>query len=366
MKATITLDIIKVSQPIGDIFVAKINPSKLLSMSVVDRRRIEDDVETLGIQRELRRDKVSQIKSYLTSVDATFPNSIIVNTTSEFLTEVTETTIELIIDENTFTIIDGQHRVEGFRDNDHENFELIVAIFKDLKIDQQASIFSTINSEQTKVDPSLNLNLELNSKVLTPKKMMIEQAQSFNYDKDSPWFDSIKMLGSQSNGIISLSAFVKPLLELTYPESEYYKIRNELMINQSEFPNFQNLNYRIEKYIFWEFYKRKDFSSIYKILFNYFKALKTILNKDWLKNDSVLNKTTGYNAIIHLFRDVFKDGLERGDLSEEYFMSTLKPLAKFNGTINSLNYGASGAQASNRLYIEMKNEIITTTSEVNN
>lgn len=357
MKATIKLEMIKVSQPIGDIFVTKINPSKLLSMSVTDRRRIEEDEEILGIQRELKKDKVVQIKSYLTSIDATFPNSIIVNTTTEFVTEVTDTTIELIIDENTFTIIDGQHRVEGFRGNDHDNFELIVAIFKDLKTDQQANIFSTINSEQTKVDPSLNLNLELNSKVLTPKKMMIEQAQSFNYDRESPWYNSIKMLGSQSDGIISLSAFVKPLLELTYPENEYYKIRNELMLNQSEFPSFQNLNYRIEKYIFWEFYRRKDFSSIYKILFNYFKALQFILDKDWLKQESLLNKTTGYNAIIHLFKEIVKDGLEKGDLSEDYFLKVLKPLGKFNGTLNSNNYGASGVQASNRLYYEMKSSL---------
>ena len=148
----IKLNIIKVQQPIGQIYVTKISPEKLLEMSVVDRRRIAEDDEILGIQRELREDKVKQIKSYLSSIDATFPNSIIVNTTSDFIESETQNELTLKIDDSTFTIIDGQHRVEGFRDNQKENFELIVAIFKDLKIDQQANIFSTINSQQTKVD----------------------------------------------------------------------------------------------------------------------------------------------------------------------------------------------------------------------
>ncbi len=228
MKNTIKLNVIKVKQPVGTIYVAKITPEILLQMSIVDRRRIEEDEEILGIQRELRPEKVQQIKRYLTSYDATFPNSIIVNTTSEFIITETENSIEIDNQENTFTIIDGQHRVEGFRDNPIANFELIIAIFKDLKTDQQANIFSTINSQQTKVDPSLNFHLEINSKVYTPKKMMIEIAQSFCLDSESPWYQEIRILGRQTTGILSLSAFVKPLLELTYPENDYYLIRNTI------------------------------------------------------------------------------------------------------------------------------------------
>lgn len=352
--STLKLKILKLHQSIGTIYVSKIKPSHLLAMSVVDRRRIEEDDEVLGIQRELKKDKVIQIQSYLSSIDATFPNSIIVNTTQNFVVNEDETELELTIDDNTFTIIDGQHRVEGFRGIDLDNFELLIAIFKDLKIDQQANIFSTINSQQTKVDPSLNLNLELNSKAYTPKKMMIEVAQSFNYDKESPWYNNIKMLGSKTNGIISLSAFVKPLLEITYPEKDYYLIRNELMINEKEFPLFTDLNYKTDRYLFWELYKRKDVNSTYKILYNYFNSLKIILDKDWLNSKSLLNKTTGYNAMIKLFKDVSRNGFENGDLSYEFFFNMLTPLSKMNGTITSENYGASGFKASNELYTEMK------------
>lgn len=357
--STIILEVIKVKQSVGVIYVSKIKPRDLLSMSIVDRRRIEEGYEVQGIQRELKREKVIQIQNYLTSIDATFPNSIIVNTTSDFIKSETENLLELEIDENTFSIIDGQHRLEGFRNSSLENFELLIAIFKDLRLDQQANIFSTINSQQTSVDPSLSLNLELNSKVYTPKKMMIEVAQSFNFDKESPWFNNIKMLGSNSDGIISLSAFVKPLLDLTYPEKDYYLIRNKLMDDENKFPDFTDIDYKAERYLFWEFYKRKDFNSTYKILFNYFQSLKVILDKDWNNKNSLLNKTTGYNAIIHLFKDVANIGFERGDLTSNFFIKELEPLSVFNGILNSDNYGASGLKASNELYVDMKKLILS-------
>lgn len=355
--STLKLNIIRVNQPIGDIYIASIKPADLLEMSFVDRVRIEEDDEILGIQRELRKDKVAQIKTYLASTDATFPNSIIVNVTSEFIKNLTENEIELEVNENTFTIIDGQHRLEGFRDNNVLNFNLIISIFKDLEISQQANIFSTINSQQTKVDPSLNLNLELRSEVYTPVKMMIEIAQSFNYDNDSPWYNNIKMLNGKTNGIISIAALVRPFLDLTYPSKDYYLIRNELLENKNEFPIFSEFNYNSDRFLFWDFYKRKDYKSIYKILYNYFKALSMILPDDWLNNESILNKTTGYNAIMKLFKELFLEGKNEGKLTYDFFFDKLKGLNNLNGKINSVNYGASGLKASNDLYIDFKKYI---------
>lgn len=358
MSESISLDVIKVIQPIGAIYVAKISPDLLLQMSIVDRRRIVEDEEILGIQRELRPEKVTQIKNYLSTIDATFPNSIIVNTTSDFITSESDNLLKLKVTDSTFTIIDGQHRVEGFRENIVKNFDLIVAIFKDLRIDQQANIFSTINSQQTKVDASHNLNLELDSKEYTPVKMMIEIAQSFNFDKESPWINNIRLLGNGSKGILSLSAFVKPLINLTFSETDYYLIKNELTkVGEGKFPSFSEINYKVDRYPFWEFYQRKDQKAIYKILLNYFKSISLILNKDWGNYGSLLNKTTGYNAIMKLFKDLFLIGLKESDLSYDFFFTKLSGLKKINGSINSGNYGTSGFKASNDLYLEMKRNI---------
>ena len=76
---TIELQTITVKQPIGSFYITKISYSDLLAMSKVDIRHITEDDEILGIQRELKGEKVNQIRKYLTTVFATFPNSIIVN-----------------------------------------------------------------------------------------------------------------------------------------------------------------------------------------------------------------------------------------------------------------------------------------------
>lgn len=80
-------------------------------MSKVDRRHITNDDEVLGIQRELKNDKVIQIKKYLTTVFATFPNSIIVNVSSNNIVNKTDSVLTLKVNDDTFTIIDGQHSI---------------------------------------------------------------------------------------------------------------------------------------------------------------------------------------------------------------------------------------------------------------
>jgi len=329
-------------------------------MSSVDRRRIENNTDFYGVQRDLRKDKVTQVKNYLTSIDATFPNSIILNTTSSSVISESDDYLEFNVDPNTFTIIDGQHRVEGFKDANNDlksDFELIVTIFKDLSNDKQSKIFTIINSTQTKVDPTLYYNLELNRKEYTPAKMMTEIAQSFNYDSNSPLFKVIKLISNKSTDndkkIISLASFVKPLLSLTYPESDYYKIDN-MLTNSVEFPNFDDISYDDKRYPFWTFYKKRDFDSVYKILFNYFAALKVVFKNDWLNSESLLNKTTGYNALMMLFRELFIKGVGKGTLTSSFFESEVDNLRKMDGTINTSKYGASGDQASKALFDDLK------------
>ena len=351
--STFCTRVIKVEQPIAPIYIAKINSSDLLSMSVVDRRHIVDDDEVLGIQRELKLDKVRQIKKYLSTYEATFPNSIIVNVKKEDLISVDENEIMLRKKEDTFTIIDGQHRLAGFEGYTGPLFELIVTIFIDLRIDQQAEIFSTINSQQTKVDPSLNVSLVLSDPLFTPKKMIVEIAQSFNFDKESPWYNNIKKTSGNNDGndgLITLSAFSKPLFDLTFPESDWYLIKNALSVNPQK-PNFDfDANYKMERYPFWFFYKNRDSASVYKILWNYFKVLQSLLEDDWLNQESLLNKTTGYNAMIHLFKDLVPLCINERSFNYSFILQLLDPLKALNGSITSSNYGTSGTYASNQLF----------------
>ena len=354
MSNTVTFRIIKAKQPIGELYMSKIDAIQLLKMSSVDRRHIDADDEVLGIQRPLKLDKVREIKKYLTTLNATFPNSIIVNVKAEDVVNLTDTEIEIKDSDETFTIIDGQHRLYGFEEYNGPQFELILTIFVGLEVPIQSEVFSIINSQQTKVDPSLNINLELSDKCENPRKKLVQVAQSFNIDKDSPWYKQIRMLGSQSDGIISLASFVRPLFNLTYPERSLIDIKK--MLNQSypKFPDFSEIKVDCNRYPFWPFYVAQDPSMIYKILFNYFKAFKQVLENDWMNQNSILNKTSGYNAMIKLLGDVVKVGFERRDLTEQFFVDILSPLSKMEGSITSEIYGSSGLYSSNRLYVDMK------------
>lgn len=347
---TITLEILEVVQPIGTFYVTKIEQADLWEMSRVDRRHITNDDEVIGVQRELKNDKVRQIKKYLTTIDATFPNSIILNIKRSNIQSVNDGKMVIKKSDSTFTIIDGQHRLAGFEEYKGSKFELIVTIFVDLEIDQQADIFSTINSQQTKVDPSLNISLELDDKYFTPRKMMVEIAQSFNYDKESPWFNSIRMLGNTDKGIISLAAFSRPLFDLTYSESDWYLIKNALTKGPSVQDELDKFQYDMRRYLFWPFYRKEDSASVYKLLNNYFSALRNIFINDWLNNDSILNKTTGYNAIMKLLKDIVPLGLSQKRFTYDFFFELLSPLKELDGSTTAANYGSSGSFATSQLY----------------
>ena len=73
---------IKVSQPLGDFFIGKMRFEELLKISFADVRRIERDEQTgyesyFGIQRKLSEKRVKEISEYVTTMDATFPSSIL-------------------------------------------------------------------------------------------------------------------------------------------------------------------------------------------------------------------------------------------------------------------------------------------------
>ena len=66
------LNLIKLNQPIGDLFVGAIQSDILLKYSTVNRR-IEEDFELSGLQREIKSSKLKELNNYLSWSGATFP-----------------------------------------------------------------------------------------------------------------------------------------------------------------------------------------------------------------------------------------------------------------------------------------------------
>lgn len=359
---TKTLDILKVEQPIGIFYVAVMKSEELYKLSSADIIKISNENENVpyeGIQRPLKKEKIHSIVKYLSSKSATFPNSIIVNLNPSYRKSLNEKTMVIEENEKVFSILDGQHRLEGLHAA-KKNIDVVVSIFNGIDFDLQNEVFDTINSEQTKINRSITIYKQSLSSLDTPRKFASQLSLSFTLDENSVWYRKIKLMGAKDElseeGIISLQSFYRPIINFVYNDSDFFDVRNQLEKKQNSVEQLTH-EVNINQYIFWPYYKEHNEKTIYKILNNYFNAVKEKLSKDFEESSSIIQKTTGYNALMKLFKDLYTEGYSNGDLSHDFFKGRLKGIEKYNGTINSKNYAASGDKSANDLYLLFKEAI---------
>ncbi|MBP8808959.1 MAG: DGQHR domain-containing protein [Kofleriaceae bacterium] len=235
---------LRVSQPIGDFWVAVIPARILLLASAPDRLRVvvdEGDPTSLtewkqgkamlGSQRGLNDQKLKEVGAYVDALDATFPNAIIISANSDLATASQEETKDaasaktnekqdwfidydeddqeekhphLVIPANPrqAAIVDGQHRLFGFFHSKIEtrrDFRLVCAVFFEMPLPLQATVFATINTKQTPVPRAMALNLfgynveDEAAEVWSPTKLAVFIARRLNWQEDSPLFGKIKI-----------------------------------------------------------------------------------------------------------------------------------------------------------------------------
>src|SRR4051812_43461642 len=176
------LPAIRVEQAIGTFFATVVKARVLLDTCYSDHLRAElsadaDMYVLSGTQRLLRSDRIRAIGEYISRVDSSFPNSIIlaanVRPEDGMIDEESENRwlieecpgghYELVIpsSETLAAVIDGQHRLFAFAHAVPARLEtdLICSVFLDLPKPIQASLFATINSTQTPVSKSLTFDL---------------------------------------------------------------------------------------------------------------------------------------------------------------------------------------------------------------
>lgn len=321
---SVEIRVIPVSQPIGDFYVGAVSARDLREICYADIRRISDrKFETYtGIQRPLSPSRVAEIKSYIETVDATFPNSIIVTVKSNDVAEVANGTLKVRRHREAVKIIDGQHRLAGFDEANAKDFELIVSIFVDLDEEDQASIFSIINLKQTKVSRSLVYDLFDLEVTRSPQKTSHDMAKALNKDPRSGLYKRIKILGTKPKddpeltkySFISQGSFVKYLLPMISDNPEQdrdlLKRKQPIQLKGDEIP--RGLIFRPY------FLEEKDWA-ILKVLMNYFMAVACVFKREWANADSPLARTIGYAALMKTLPYLFRDGQLVNDLSLEFF-----------------------------------------------
>lgn len=348
MTNGIKIEAIRVKQPIGDFFVGAIKSSELIEISSADMRRISGDLDAyVGIQRKLSPDRVKEIASFVNSIDATFPSSIILSVsgscadydenkkTLTLFEGEDEVTGEVISKDKIANILDGQHRIEGLKHFQGEEFDLPVSIFVDADISDQAYVFATVNLAQTKVNKSLVYDLLDYAKARSPQRSCHDIAVALDKFSSSPFYEQIKRLGTRTPGrtgeTLAQATFVASLLPFisTDPQDDRNRLAKGKSVEMGDYNKtpFRNL---------W--IQERD-SDIAKILIVYFRAVKKRWPHAWESRDkgNMLPRTNGFRALMRFLKvihiknfplysdgssyenDIYSDFFSKIDLKDEDF-----------------------------------------------
>lgn len=334
----IPISVMEIEQPIGSFFMGKAPANQVIEICSADKRRktVDDELDRyVGMQRELNERRKKEIGEFVITMDASFPNSIILAVRDDaYSYDEKEKILWIKKDKSSCNILDGQHRLSGFPAETENNFELILTIFPQIDMEYQAYLFSVINTKSTRINPSLAQDLHEFSKVTTPEKLAHRIARVFNTTENNPWYRRIKILGRKEDNeyaILSQSTFTKYIVELISKKEETYNIRDILKRTNDDRKALKDMNI---KRPLWEKYVNEEDKYIYDLLKYYFKAAQEKFKDDWGSHDSIITKTAGYTALMNVLKFILKkEGLPEKP-SVEYFknyfdkvsLENIKPL----------------------------------------
>ena len=359
MTFPLSLPAIKVSQPLGDFFVISLDVETLREVTFLDPTRISSVdkkafwYNLLGAQRTSSERRAKEIGTYINTVEAAFPNSIILAANyidnGDFQEDderrwkvkpVGEKTYELIIptSEKMASVIDGQHRLLGFDHCDpaRKNMELLCAVYIDLPHAYQAYLFATININQRKVDKSLayeqfgyNLDDE-ESEGWVPDKLAVYFTRKLNLDPQSPFHRHIKIAPINEELLftgdepvawqVSTACVVEGIARLLSqnPKGDRDLLHQKPANSRSRSALTQNTAPLRHLYL-----QGQD-QQIYNVIINYFSAVKQKL-WDIASVKSYVKKTVGIQALFDVFRKIAKEVLEKEEIERgEFFIEKME------------------------------------------
>lgn len=369
---------IKVIQPIGEFYIASMKHTDVISISYSDVRRIEDSESEfesyLGIQRNLSPKRVTDITKYVQTLDACFPTSVILAVPEECIEydhQSNSLTIKEYIseddDENSIPfekiakILDGQHRLAGLKNLEKGSvFNLNVSIFVGADVADQATIFSSVNLAQTKVNKSLSYDLYDLAKKRSPQKTCHNIVVALNSQPKSPFSKKIKRLGTSSSEgsqeTIAQATFINQIIKLlsSDPISD-----RDLLYRGNKISTLENP--LKSKTIFRNFFANERDLDIAKIIWNYFDAVKQKWPRDWddsQSNGSILSRTNGFKALSRLLRDIYVHMNKVDQIpSKSDFFEYINKSTLPEGYFTTDNY-KPGSSGESKLYKELFSQII--------
>jgi len=374
IKNKIEVPVLEISQPIGKFYIGIMTAKELFDISYADMRRIEGELDRyVGIQRSLSKSRVSEISSFVKSIDATFPTSVVLAVNGECAVFDADTRIltisegidletgEKIPINESASILDGQHRVEGLRAAGADDFQVPVSIFVDADIADQAYIFATVNLAQTKVNKSLVYDLLDYSKSRSPQKSAHDIVVALDRFEKSPFYKLIKRLGAATPGregeTLAQATVVNGIIPLISknPELDRYELAKKRRISP-ETDRYEETPLRR----LW--IDEKD-GEIAKIFIEYFNAVKSKWPTAWSSREKghILARTNGFRAFMRLFKNIYlkeKPVSNTTDpiIQESVFLNYFNKSTLQDQDFNSSNF-APGTSGETALYRKLREDL---------
>lgn len=385
---------LQVVQPLDTYYVAIIPANVLLEVAFSDRLRAREDeragYRVEGTQRARSGSRQPQIEDYIGRTDSAFPNSIILaanydsetghirmeeapeeegderSTTLWTVEKLEDGCFELTIPtaEKLAGIIDGQHRLDGFRNSqnpDRKNMELICSVFMELSKPYQAQLFATINSTQKQVDKSLTYELfgynidEEPEEKWSPDKLAVFLTRRLNTQEDSPLRGRISIAPRRDQALTDLNAsrdwhvstatVVEGILRLI---SANPKRDTNAMLTTDPGTRSVLRQGPKDRTPMRDVYLGGNDALLYAAVLNFTKACDQVF---WERADasSFIIKTVGVQALFDILRKIVPSALAEKDMSVGYFSDILSPAASINfSNVEFKNASGSGRSSIRR------------------
>ncbi len=378
--------VLKVTQPLGECYAAVLPAELLLEVTYSDPLKIlslsdTGDYELKGHQRKLRNERLKAIGMFIDTIEAAFPNSIILAANynndgqlveddakrwSVELDQQNETIGTLTIPSETklAAIVDGQHRLYGFQEaslEERRSMSLLCAIYLDLPQPFQAYLFATINSNQKPVDKSQTYELygfnleEEPPEAWSPEKTAVFICRKLNTDPNSVLKDHI-IVAAQSDNIvevvarsqekkwaISTATVVEGLLRLFSSNSKKDRaLMHGKEVGKGRERSLLAIAQRQDEAPLRKYYLELNDLLIFTLVKNYFNAVSAHL---WKEDErSYIRKTVGVQALFDVLRSICKAAIDSSDISENFFLKKLAPCQAIDFANNFFQASGTGRQ----------------------
>ncbi|MCH9659099.1 DGQHR domain-containing protein [archaeon] len=298
---------VEIKQENNKMYLLGIHPGLLLKIAYVYRRTGN---KPDAYQRIITKDRIQSISNFFnSSKNLMLPNPVIIvfdeDTDIQENIKYEEGELHFPTSYCSAWIIDGQHRIYGFKDHpkykdwipdEDDDFKIPVVVFMEMSKIQQNKTFLNINYYQKRIDAILFNDLstiiqDLSHEITWPSLLVSE------LNKKGPWKNYIKISELDSKKPITISGFAKTkLLSKLLGYSKKTNSYSGNLFNTSPFD---------PKKSFSSEYNKKAFSKQLGILIRFFTIIRNEVKDDddekdqWLNNKKFgLTKFTVVNALL--------------------------------------------------------------------